>query len=109
MPAAIGPLIQLADGLAGPTAQVLQALARVAVARNQPVRALRLAGRAGARRGWSSIRPASIDRDLLERALAPLRVTSGGLTSDEQLAAWAEGEAMTPEQVVVYALEDEGS
>lgn len=94
--------------LAGTTAQVLQAMARVAVARNQPVRALRLAGRAGATRGWNFIRPASIDRDLLERALARLRATPGGPAADEQTAALTEGEAMTPEQAVAYALEGEG-
>lgn len=79
--------------LAGPTAQMLQAMARVAVARNQPVRALRLAGWAGTKRGWKFLRPASIDRDLLERALARLRATPGAPPSDEQTAAWAEGEA----------------
>lgn len=95
-------------GLAGSTGQLLQAMARVAAARNQPLRALRLAGRASAMPGWSTLRPASIDRDLLERALARVGVTPGDLTSDDQRDAWAEGEAMTVEQAVAYARAEEG-
>jgi hypothetical protein len=94
--------------LAGHTAPMLQAMARVAAARNQPVRAPRLAGRASAMLGWSTLRPVLIDRDLLERALARLRATPGAAIPDEQRTAWAEGEAMTPEQAIAYALEEDG-
>jgi tetratricopeptide (TPR) repeat protein len=94
-------------GRPGPTAQVLQGFARVAAGRGQPVRALRLAGRAAALRGWNPYRLAAIDLALLERALRPLRDAPGGLGPDEQAAAWTEGEAMTAEQATAYALSGE--
>jgi non-specific serine/threonine protein kinase len=95
-------------GRAGPTAQVLQGFARVAAARNQPVRALRLAGRAATMRGYCALRPAYVDRGLLDRALQPLLDAPGGLSPDEQAAAWADGGAMTPEAAVAYALDEGG-
>src|SRR6185312_5238594 len=95
-------------GRPGPAAQVLQGFARVAAARDQPARALRLAGRAAGLRVWNEHRLASIDLALLERALRPLRAAPGGLGPDEQAAAWAEGEAMTAEQAAAYALSGEG-
>ncbi|HEX5418186.1 MAG TPA: tetratricopeptide repeat protein, partial [Chloroflexota bacterium] len=94
-------------GRPGPTAQILQGFARVAATRNQPARALRLAGRAATLRGWNAYRLASIDLALLERALRPLRDAPGGLSPDEQAAAWAEGEAMATEQAVADALSRE--
>ncbi|HEX5417567.1 MAG TPA: tetratricopeptide repeat protein, partial [Chloroflexota bacterium] len=100
-------LLDLA-GPVGPIAQFLLALARVAAARNQQRRALRLIGRADTAPGWPPLRPASVDRHLLDQALARLQAEAGGLTAEEQLAARAEGAAMTTGQAVGYALAADG-
>jgi predicted ATPase/transcriptional regulator with XRE-family HTH domain len=96
------------DACSGLAAQVLQALARVAAARNQPARALRLAAQAAAVGAWGPIlRPPSIDKDYLEQALATMSTTPSRLSPEAQVTAWGEGEAMTLDQAFEYALEEE--
>ncbi|HEY8884618.1 MAG TPA: hypothetical protein VIO35_04840, partial [Chloroflexota bacterium] len=97
----------------------LEGFARVAAARNQADRALRLAGQAAAIRAANAIRipfldvervgigTVSLDRVRLDRALGPIRADAGGLSPEDQAKAWAKGQAMTLEQAIAYALEDE--
>jgi non-specific serine/threonine protein kinase len=82
----------------------LAGLAACAAARGQPRRALRL-GAAAAALGETTgqpLRPA--DRAALDGGLAPAR---RALPAEAQAAAWAEGRAMTLEQAVADALEEE--
>jgi non-specific serine/threonine protein kinase len=116
-------------GLEG-TAQLavaLEAQAALAAAQSTPERALRLAGAAAALHARLNQRVASsgrakpnglvhlsltqerLDQSLaapddatLERRLATARQA---LSAEEQATAWAEGQAMTREQIVVYALD----
>jgi hypothetical protein len=116
-------------GLDG-TAQLavaLEAQAALAAARGAAGRALRLAGAAAALRARPNRRVASsvqakpsglvhlsltqerLDRTLaapdqatLERRLAPARQA---LSAEERATTWAEGQAMTREQAIAYALD----
>ncbi len=74
-------------------------------ARERVQRAARLFGAAGAVRTASGIPLPPVDRSRYERYLAAARAQS---TEAVWNAAWAEGQAMTLEQAVAYALEDEG-
>jgi non-specific serine/threonine protein kinase len=87
----------------GYAAQCFAGLAAVAAARGQAARALRLAGAAAAlgdTTGWP-LEPA--DQAALDGGLALARQA---LAAESQAAAWADGQAMTVEQAVAYALED---
>ncbi len=107
-------------------ARALEAQAALAAVQRVPDRALRLAGAAAALRAGldpSLAAPphgapavvvhlaltqdrlnralATPDRATLERSLAPARQA---LSADEQATAWAEGQAMTREQAITFAL-----
>jgi predicted ATPase len=81
----------------------IEGLAKVAAGQERLVRALRLAAASAHLREvngqiWRPIMQAE-----LERALAPIRQA---LAPSVATAAWAEGQAMTLDQAVAYALED---
>ena len=78
-------------------AGALEVAAALASVQNTPLRAVRLAGAAAALRARSN-RPLAT----VERRLAPARQA---LSAAEQAAAWVEGQAITPEQAIAYALE----
>jgi non-specific serine/threonine protein kinase len=82
--------------------QSLDGLAAVAVGLGRPVRALRLAGAANVLRR-SEVQIAPQERREFGRMLESARQMLAEETAD---AAWAEGEAMTEEQAVAYALGD---
>jgi hypothetical protein len=87
--------------------QSIEGLALVALDRGQPERALRLAGSGARLRQLANQSPLPSDlavelRHRLESARGPL----GNATAD---AIWAEGQAMTLEQAVAYALEPNGA
>jgi hypothetical protein len=91
-------------------AVALALLADLAAVQNEPHRALRLAGAAAAlqERAGSQLPAWLQDRlsvrtstDLHERRLAQARAT---LSAEEQAAAWAEGQALTPEEAIAEAL-----
>lgn len=80
---------------------VLDLLARVAFAQNQPVRALQIAGAAAAFRSvrrWKlpPVYQASFDQLLL--------LARQALSEDAAAAAWAAGQTLTLDEAVVYAL-----
>jgi non-specific serine/threonine protein kinase len=82
----------------------LDGLAMVAAGQEQPARALRLAA-ASASLSELTMQPAyPIERADVDRALAPARQTLGEAGA---ATAWAEGQAMIPEQAIAYALEDD--
>lgn len=82
----------------------LEGLAGVAARRNQPERALRLAGTAEALRGGVGMPLSPANQSVLDRTLEPARNVLGQQLS---IVAWVEGRAMTLEQAVAYALEGE--
>jgi hypothetical protein len=87
-------------------ADALEGYGALAAAQGAPRRALRLAGAAAAlrerERGTRPLSPREqITRD---RRLAPARQA---LSAEEQAAAWAEGQAMTLEQAIADALEEQ--
>jgi hypothetical protein len=82
---------------------LLDGLARVAAARNRPTLALRLAGAATAERARLGALAPPIEREWLDRALAPFRPT---MTDQAWSAAYAQGQALTLEQAIVTALEE---
>src|SRR5262249_5662410 len=82
----------------------LELCAGLAAAQGDPRRALRLAGAAAALRERTNRPFAPFDQTALTRRLAPaLKV----LSAAEQDVAWKEGQAMTLEQAIAYALEAE--
>jgi hypothetical protein len=88
----------------GMMAQCLDGLAMVAAGQGQATRALRLAA-ASAGLSDLAMQPVyPIERPDLEHALAPMRQALG---EKDAVAAWAEGQAMTLEQAVAYALDDD--
>lgn len=89
----------------GGSAWCLERLAEVALARERPEKAVRLFGAAAALRAsiGSVIDP--VDQPEYERRRTSLRAELGAQRS---AAAWDEGRAMTLEQAVAYALEDQG-
>jgi hypothetical protein len=84
---------------------LFEALAGHAAGRGRPGRALRLAGAAGALREALGLFAPRDDRPRLERWLEPARRELGPPAA---AAAWAEGQAMAPEQAVADALEEVG-
>jgi hypothetical protein len=86
----------------GQIVETLEAQANLAAARDQPGRALRLAGAAARLRGESD-RPLSAEEDtVLAQRLASARQALG---AEEVAAAWAEGQSVPLEQAIAYALE----
>jgi tetratricopeptide (TPR) repeat protein len=95
-------LVLLADHWLGVfRLHLVEGMAGIAAARHQLVRAVQLAAAAAAE--WTRLGAAlaPFDRDWLEQALAPARES---LTKEAWTAAWAAGQAMTPEQVIAEAL-----
>jgi non-specific serine/threonine protein kinase len=105
-------------------ASALAMQAALAAMQGTPARAVRLAGAAAALRAHASQASAASERAILERRVTFLPPSPGSaaafgqatlerglasarqaLSAAEQAAAWAEGEAMTPEQAIAYALE----
>jgi tetratricopeptide (TPR) repeat protein len=85
--------------------EAIEGLASVAANESEPERAVRLAA-AGARlRDKSGIEGLPIGQRLLEDALSSVR---GPLGETAFAATWADGQAMTLEQAVAYALSDTG-
>ena len=81
-------------------AAALDALAALAMARTDPLRALRLSGAAAALRASTRSQLAPRWRQLLQAVvLGPARAVAG----DRATAAWAEGERMTFAEAVRYA------
>lgn len=79
----------------------LAGLGSTAALGNQPERAARLWGAAERLRQAIGCRPAPAARATYERAVAAARPIDEATFA----AAWAEGQAMTPEQAIAYALE----
>lgn len=89
-----------AEELALETAQLLEVLARVAVAAQSPGEAVRLAGaatRLRLRKGLVTGPPAHLTP--VQRDLATARVTLGARAFDE---AWREGDRLPPQEAVAY-------
>jgi predicted ATPase/Tfp pilus assembly protein PilF len=91
---------ELGDGERIP--ESLEGLARVAAAERQAQRALRLVGAADKLRRDVGTPLSAGEQELLARRLEPARLT---LTEEERQATWAEGQSMSAEQAVAYALE----
>jgi tetratricopeptide (TPR) repeat protein len=83
----------------------LDDLAALLCDRARPVTVLRLYGAATALHELGGRPPRPAELELRERNLASLRQRLDPATFD---AAWAEGRAMTLEQAVVYAVQDDG-
>jgi tetratricopeptide (TPR) repeat protein len=83
-------------------AGLLEVAAALLAVHRAPDRALRLAGAAAALRARLNRSLTADEQAALERRLTPTRQA---LSAEEQAAAWAEGQAMTPEQAITYALE----
>jgi non-specific serine/threonine protein kinase len=83
----------------------IEAVAAVADARGSAPRAVRLWGAATAIRARISAPLPPVERPRRDAALARLHTTLGATL---YAAAWAEGEAMTLEQAIAYALGDDG-
>ena len=81
-------------------------LACLAAMESKPARALRLAGAAA-----SAVRAVGATEDLYAwcraRAEAPLELARRAVAEQAAAAAWSEGEAMSLEQAIAYALADE--
>jgi len=84
-------------------AEGFEALAGIAVAQERFVRAARLAGAADSLRSALGIPLGDVDRVRLARWLSEPRARLG---EEAFTAAWAEGDGMTTEQAIDYALED---
>ena len=92
-----------AQGSAFHVAVLLDSFASLAVAAGQAARAARLLGAADAVRQASEVALAPVyRRDFYDAILATVQAAldAGTLT-----AAWAEGQALSPDQAVAYALE----
>ncbi len=83
-------------------APALAHLAGLAMAEDQPVRAIRLAGAATGLREKHQARLLPIDAARLETVIEPARCALGEVGAAN---AWADGRAMTTDQAVAYALE----
>jgi hypothetical protein len=84
-------------------AGALELCGGIAAAQGDPCRALRLAGATAALRERTSRPLIPFDQAALTRRLAPARQA---LSAEEQALAWTEGQAMTLEQTIAYALEE---
>jgi len=89
------------SGNRGGIAYLLACFAELATAEAQSRRALRLAGAAAALREKHGTPLISSLQARLERTLALVRSAFDG---EEAVAAWSEGQAMTLEQAIAYAL-----
>jgi predicted ATPase/transcriptional regulator with XRE-family HTH domain len=84
-------------------AESLDGFGHLAAANGRRDRALKLAGAAAAlSQAWSAIAGARRDSDVD----AWLRIAQKETDADTAALAWAEGQAMTPEQAIAYALEE---
>jgi tetratricopeptide (TPR) repeat protein len=81
----------------------LSALVGLAAAQGQPARAARISGSAARLCELSGVPPHRTQEGYILGKLPEIRETLGAATYD---AAWAEGQAMTLEQAVAYALSD---
>jgi non-specific serine/threonine protein kinase len=86
---------------AAPVAPVLEVFGGLAASQGEPGRALRLAGAAAAVRKRDHWPLTPFDERMLACRLAPARRS---LSPQDQAAAWAEGQQMTVEQAIAYAL-----
>ncbi len=84
-------------------ADLLADVGGLAALEGQPERALRLFGAAEAQRAASGSVPPPIERDKLQRLLAPAREA---LSADAAAAALSEGKALLLEEAIEYALQD---
>jgi hypothetical protein len=84
-------------------AALLDGFAGLAVLEGAPERAICLAGASAAVRERQGIRSSPVPREELESALRDARSTLGEGASDR---AWAKGQAMSAEQMMMYGLED---
>jgi hypothetical protein len=86
-------------------AEALVGMAGCAAAQGQPLRALRLAGAGAALRARDGHPLSADEQEALTSRLAPAREA---LPDDAQAAAWAEGQALSLEEAIAYALEGLG-
>jgi hypothetical protein len=86
------------------TAYVLEGFGALARAQEQPESAVRLYGASNVLRESIGIHLPPNEREEVERDLAALRATLGEAAFD---SAWSAGRALTWEQAIAYALEDE--
>jgi non-specific serine/threonine protein kinase len=82
-------------------AKSLEGFAGLAAAQGQAVRAMQLAGAAATLRASVSVRRSPLQEEQLRRSLQPARQA---LTGHASAMAWAEGQAMSAERAVAYAL-----
>jgi predicted ATPase len=90
-------------GELGQIAETLEAQVNLAAAQDQPGRVLRLAGAAARRRDEAGQPLSAAEHSALAQRLARARQA---LSAEETAAAWAEGQSMTLEQAIAYALEE---
>jgi predicted ATPase len=83
-------------------AGVVEVGAALAAVQGAPGRALRLAGAAAAMRVHLNRPAAASEQATLERRLAPARQA---LSAEKETTALVQGQAMTPEQAIAYALD----
>lgn len=83
-------------------AHSLQGLAGLAAAGSQPGRAFRLAGAAAGILASIGVAPSVFNQDLLRRWLQPAQQA---LSAQASASSWAEGQALSVEQAVAYALQ----
>jgi hypothetical protein len=86
------------------TAGCLEGLALLGIARREHAAATRLLGAASSLRGSLLAPSTALDHAALKRGSADARAALGDEAFD---AAWAEGRAMTLEQAVAYALDEQ--
>ncbi len=87
----------------GRITESLDGLAMVAAGLGHPARAMRLAGASAHLREAAASRSSPAEQAELERALEPIRQTG----DPAMFAAWDEGQAMTVEQAVAYAMSED--
>jgi len=85
-------------------ARVLEHLACCSASQGRPDRALRLAGAAAAMREKLGMPPSAAERKVLDQMLSEIREN---LAEAEQTKSWAQGHAMTVDQVSEYVLATE--
>jgi hypothetical protein len=82
----------------------LEGLAEVAAGQRQPTRAFRLAAASARLRDAARADASPVEQAELDHALALVRPT---LSETKAAVAWAEGQAMTLEQAIAYAMADD--
>jgi predicted ATPase/class 3 adenylate cyclase len=85
-------------------AAALDALAGVAAAQGAPRRAVQLAGTAAALRARAGLSAAEEEQDTFPTS--GLTAARAVLSAETQAAAWAEGQALTPEQAIAAVLDN---